>query len=73
MAAKKKSKAKRKTVAKKSAPKKRKAKVDTDLQFVGVVALAAALAVFFWKGPDAFIWYGMPAVVGIALLYEAYK
>ena len=53
--------------------KRRKKKPDSDLQFLGVAALAVAVVVLLWQGMDAFIWYGTPAVIGIALLHEAYK
>ncbi|MFC2175079.1 hypothetical protein ACFLQ2_04430 [archaeon] len=64
-------KAKKKAVKRKK-PARRKGP-DTDLVFVGGVALVAAAAVYLMMGQDAFIWYGVPAAVGVALLYEAYK
>lgn len=53
--------------------KRRKKKPDSDLVFVGVVALLAAVAVLYWKGITEIFWYGLPAAIGVALLYEAYK
>ena len=66
-------KKKHRTTTKKSASKKRKTKVDSDLQLVGIIALIAALAAFVWKGADGIMWYAIPAALGVALLYEAYK
>jgi len=67
-----KKKARKKAVRKKkSAPRKKGP--DQDLLFVGVVALVAAGAVYLWQGFGGFVWYGIPAVIGVALLYEAYK
>ena len=53
--------------------KRRKKKPDSDLIFIGIVALLAALAMFYWKGAAEIFWYGVPAAIGVALLYEAYK
>ncbi len=58
--------------AKKRAGSTRKKKVDTDLLFVGVLAFIVAAATFYWKGSAEFMWYGIPAVIGIALVYQAY-
>ncbi len=52
--------------------KRKKKKPDSDMLLIGVVSLLIALVVFYWKGPTGMLWYGLPAVVGIALLYEAY-
>ncbi len=64
----------KKTSKKKTTRKKtpRKKKVDTDLLFVGAIALIAAVVIAYWQGIEAIIWYGMPAIVGAGLIYQAY-
>ena len=59
--------------AKKKASSRKKKGPDQDLLFVGGVSLVCAAAVYLWLGQPAVIWYGIPAIVGVAFLYEAYK
>ena len=63
---------KKKQTKKKKGSSRKKKGPDSDLVFIGIVALLAALAALYWKGPAEIFWYGLPAAVGIALLYEAY-